>query len=70
MKKFTVKEDVQDMKGWTIPKGTELFIMNDKAPKHPTLGHRCIVVRVNNGTDDPKMCPETVVRDTEIGYEQ
>ena len=61
----TVKEII-DIKGWTIPKGTTLFVINDSAPKHPRDGYKLLVVRIDNGTGHLDLCPETCIKDTDL----
>lgn len=65
IREITTEKEGRDLKGWVIPKGTRLFVMKE-APKHPVEGYKVLVVRVDNGTGDLKLCPETVVRDCEI----
>lgn len=57
---------IKDIKGFTIQKGTRLFVTNDSAPKHPREGYKLLVVRVDNGTGHTNLCPETCVKDTDL----
>ena len=66
LRTITTKKEIIDIKGWTIKKGTELFIMEDDLPKHPSLEYRLILVRVNNGTNDFELCQETCIKDTDL----
>jgi hypothetical protein len=66
LRTITTEKEIIDIKGWTIKKGSELFIMKDDLPKHPSLGYRLMVVKVNNGTDDYELCPETCIKDTDL----
>ena len=54
--------DIMDVKGWKISKGTKLFVMKE-GPRHPRDGYRLLVVRVDNGTDDLALMPETAIRE-------
>jgi hypothetical protein len=36
------------------------------APKHPVHGYKLMVVRVDNGTDDLNLMPETAIKDTDL----
>ena len=66
LRTITTEKEIIDIKGWSIKKGTELFIMKEGLPKHPRLGYSLIVVKVNNGTDDYLLCPETCIKDTDL----
>lgn len=66
LREIHIAKDMKDIKGITIPKGTTLFVTNDSAPKHPSLGYKLLVVRVDNGIGSLELCPETCIRDTEI----
>ena len=65
LKKIITKRDAVDVKGIKISKGTTLHIMIE-GPKHPSLGYRLLVVRVDNGTGHLDLMPETAVRDNEV----
>lgn len=62
LRTVVAKRDMEDLKGWTIPKGTTLYVMA-VGPEHPTLKYRVLVVRVDNGTGVLGIMPETMVRD-------
>lgn len=66
LREVVTKKEITDIKGWKISKGTTLFIMNDSAPKHPREGYKLLVVRVDNGTGDAELCPETCVKDSDL----
>jgi hypothetical protein len=66
IREVRTSKEIQDIKGWTIPTNHLLYVVNDSLPQHPTLGYKLIVVRVDNGTGDPELCPETCVRNTDI----
>ena len=59
------REGVKDIRGWGIQKGTRLFVLVE-CPPHPREGFRLLKVRVDNGTGMLDLCPETVVRDSEV----
>lgn len=65
IREITTEKEGKDLEGWTIPKGTRLFVMKE-GPKHPISGYKVLLVWVDNGTGDLKLYPETVVRDCEI----
>jgi hypothetical protein len=65
MQTVTAKKNVVDVQGWTIPKGTEIHVMK-VLPKHPSLGYRVLVVRIDNGTGSFDLMPETAIRDTDL----
>jgi len=62
----TAKQDIVDLKGWTIKKGTEVHVMK-VCPKHPIHGYRLLLVRIDNGTGSFNLMPETVVKDSDLG---
>lgn len=67
LRKIIVKKDCKDIKGWTIPKGTTLHVVDDSLPKAPFGdNHQILVVRIDNGTGDLKLMPEAFVRDKDI----
>lgn len=57
-------KDFFDMNRWGIRKGTRLHVMKE-GPKHPTRGHRVLLVRVDNGTGITRLMPETCIHDTD-----
>lgn len=65
LRELVVKKDVVDLKGMTIRKGTKIYVMKE-GPEHPTEKYRVLVVRVDNGTDDLSLCPETAIRDNQL----
>lgn len=67
IREIITKKESQDIKGVGIPKGTKLFVIQE-LPKAPFgNNHRLLKVRVDNGTGYIDLCPETVVRDIEVG---
>ncbi len=62
IREITTEKDMTCMKGMKIRKGTRLFVMKEGAV-HPTLKHRVLVVRVDNGTGHLDLCPETAIRE-------
>lgn len=53
-------KDIVDVQGWTITKGTKMFVMKEASIKHPTKGMmHFLVVRIDNGTEDLALMPET-----------
>lgn len=66
IREITTKSESRDLKGVGIPKGTRLLVV-EELPKAPFGDHhRLLKVRVDNGTGDIELMPETVVRDTEV----
>ena len=61
-----VTKNIIAVDGWTISKGTRLFITNDSAPIHPREGYKLLIARVDNGTGHLDLCCETCFRNTEI----
>lgn len=66
LREVVTKKEIKDIKGWTIPKGTSLFVTNDSAPKHPRDGYKLLVVRVDNGTGHLDLMQETCIKDTDL----
>jgi CxxC motif-containing protein len=60
MEKIKVKKDVKDERGWTIPKGTVLYII--KELRNPVTKIDMLVVYVDNGTGIKDLMPKTLVR--------
>lgn len=69
MREIVTNKEVMDLKGWTIPKGTKLHVMKE-GPVHPTEGHKVLLCRVDNGTDNLSLMPETIVHNTEVESEK
>ena len=66
IREIITKKPCNDIKGTGIRKGTRLFVI-EELPKAPFGDHhRLLKVRVDNGTGNIDLCPETVVRDTEV----
>ena len=61
IREVRTSREIKDIKGWTIPTNSLLYVVNDSLPQHPTLDYKLVVVRVDNGTGDPELCPETCV---------
>jgi hypothetical protein len=59
MKEIVTKKDVKDKQGWTIPKGTTLFII--KELKNPMTKKEELIVYVDNGTGQKNLMPKTLV---------
>jgi hypothetical protein len=59
MKQIITKKDVKDKKGWTIPKGTRLFV--ETTLKNPMSGKEELIVYVDNGTADFRLMPKTLL---------
>jgi hypothetical protein len=66
LREIVTKKEIKDIKGWGIPKGSKLFVMNDSSPKHPRDGYKLLLVRVDNGTGHLDLCPETCIKDTDL----
>jgi hypothetical protein len=59
----TTKKDIKDIKGWTIPKGTVLYIVKERKIKSPITNiiSNWKLVRVDNGTGLIDCMPETCI---------
>lgn len=66
IREVKTSREIKDVQGWVIPTNHLLYVINDSLPKHPTLDYKLIVVRVDNGTGDPELCPETCVYSCDI----
>jgi len=66
IREIVVNKDCKDIKGIGIPKGTKLYVMKEGPIAPFGKHHRVLVVRVDNGTGDLSLMPETAVRDKEI----
>ena len=66
IREVITSREIKDVQGWVIPTNHLLYVINDSLPKHPTLDYKLIVVRVDNGTGDPELCPETCVYSCDI----
>lgn len=66
LREIVTEKEIKDIKGWTISKGTTLFVMNDSAPKHPRDGYKLLLVRVDNGTGILDLMQETCIKDTDL----
>jgi len=67
-KTIETSKDIKDLMGWTIPEGATLHIMRDpkELPVNPADGTILLIVRVDNGTGQLDLMPETAVLNTEI----
>lgn len=59
LKKITIKKDVKDKQGWTIPKDTTLYIIEEV--KNPMTKKEELIVCVDNGTGLYDLMPKTLV---------
>jgi hypothetical protein len=59
MKQLITKKDIIDKRGWTIPKNTTLFIIDELF--NPMTKKSELIVRVDNGTGIKKLMPKTVI---------
>lgn len=64
IRKVAATKDFEDMQGMTVPKGCVLHVLKE-GPKHPSLGHKVLLVRVDNGTGLLSLMPETAIHDTD-----
>jgi hypothetical protein len=67
LRKITLEKDVKDLKGWTIPKGSIIYVIKE-GPIHPRFGYRILLVKVDNGTGHLELMPETAVRSSEVNH--
>lgn len=66
IREVTTSKEIKDTKGWVISVNHLLYVINDGLPQRPSLTYKLVVVRVDNGTGDPELCPETCVHNTNI----
>ena len=64
LKSKIIKKDVTDLKGWTIPKGTKIFIIKEFDLVHFRTHEKehftkCLI---DNGTGIKNLMPETVFK--------
>lgn len=60
LKVIFAENDILDSQGWTISKGTKMYVMKEASIKHPTEGMKhFVVVRIDNGTGILELMPET-----------
>ena len=61
-------EEIVDVKGWTISKGTTIHVMKESTIKNPMTEktEHWKVVRIDNGTGDLKYMSETAYK-KEVG---
>jgi hypothetical protein len=63
IKVMTADKDIVDLQGWTIQKGSKMFVMKDAVLISPSEGKvRFLVVRIDNGTGVLDMMPETAIK--------
>ena len=67
MKQITIKENIKDVKDWTIPAGTLLHIKKEFTIKNPmTLKtEKWFVVKIDNGTNIIDLMPETSFKEVQ-----
>lgn len=65
LRKITTKKDIVDLQGWRIPSGAKLSVIKE-GPIHPRNKYKVLVVRIDNGTDNITLYPETVIRDNQL----
>ena len=65
MKEVIADKDIVDIKGWTIPKGTKIFITKEVNIKNPMTkkDEHFKVVKIDNGTNDLNLMPETCIKE-------
>ena len=64
LKSKIIKKDITDLKGWTIPKGTKIFIIKEFDLVHFRTHEKehftkCLI---DNGTGIKNLMPETVFK--------
>ena len=64
LKSKIIKKDVTDLKGWTITKGTKIFIIKEFDLVHFRTHQKEHFTKcfIDNGTDNYKLMPETVFK--------
>ena len=62
IRQIKLSSDYTSGNGMAIPKGTTLYVIKE-GPKHPTLNHRVLLVKVDNGTGHLDLMPETTVQE-------
>lgn len=65
MKSEIIQKDTKDMKGWTIRKGTQVFIVKIAKIKNPMTQkiETFKIVKVDNGTCNTDLMPETCIKE-------
>lgn len=66
LRTIVTKKEMKAIDGMGISKGTTLYVVNDKAPKHPVHGYQLLLCRVDNGTGILELMPECCIRDNEL----
>jgi len=63
-KTMVMDKDLIDVKGWTIPKGTTVFILKENKLKNPMTKktEHWFNVKIDNGTGDLSLMPETAFK--------
>jgi hypothetical protein len=54
-----IKRDVIDNIGWTIPKGTRVFILKELV--NPVTKKEMLIIQIDNGTGINKLMPRTLI---------
>ena len=66
LRQIKAKAAFADIRGLTIPAGTNIFVMKELEPAPFGDHHRILIVRIDNGTGVLGLMPETCIRDTEV----
>jgi len=62
-----IEQDIVDGKGWTIPRGAKIHVVKEFDVKNPITqrNEHFKVVRIDNGTDDINLFPETFIKEAD-----
>jgi hypothetical protein len=61
MQELIMDKDRKDVKGWTIPKDTRIFILDELL--NPMSKKKELIVAIDNGTGIKKLYPKTLIED-------
>lgn len=67
LRTITASKNIEDVKGWTIPKNARIFVLKEgpEPPKGMDI-KKMLVVRIDNGTGDLDLMPETAIYEPEV----
>ena len=70
IKKIQTIKYAKDLKGIGIPEETILYVIKEGPRASFGDHHKVLVVRVDNGTENLNLMPETAIRDTEVFFRE
>ena len=63
-KEVIIKENIIDNIGWTISKGTKIFILKEII--NPMTKKEMLIIQIDNGTNDKELMPKTLIEKEKI----